>query len=369
MKPTPTLLLSALALLSTSGLAHPPIPTAQPPISDTASTVAPPRAPTPRLTRTQNRNPDSSTVHCAAQDRAGDLWFGTVGEGVYRYNGKDFTQFTIQNGLPSNIVWCALTDSDGQVWFGTNAGLCRWNGERMELVPLPPPPALTSAKTFNEPVPGAPPEVWSLFQDSRGTLWIGTNGGLFFSKRGTISHFLDDPAIANPSKLHLRMIAAMLEDREGNLWFASGMHPGFEGLCRFDGATLTQFIPGDQRWIRSLVEDHNGTLWMGTRSGGVWRYDGTALTPFTEKSLLGSPLLVDHDGNIWFGGEEDNRGINMSGVWRYDGKTFDNFQVESGIGGYGFWSITQDRSNTIWLGTRNNGLYRFDGKALISLSE
>jgi ligand-binding sensor domain-containing protein len=359
MHPTLLALSTSLAFSSFCAIAEPPQPT-------NASLS---RTSTPRLTRTLNRTPDSSTVHCAAQDRVGDLWFGTGGEGVYRYNANAFTQYTVQDGLPSNTVRCALADADGQLWFGTDAGLCRWNGERMELVPLPPPPVINAARTFNEPVPGAPPEVWSLLQDRRGTLWIGTNGGLFVSNRGIITPFLDDPAIANPSKLHLRMVNSMLEDREGNIWFASGMHPGFEGLCRFDGATLTQLIPGGQRWIRSLVQDSDGTLWMGTRSGGVWRYDGNEFTRFTDQRPLGSPLLVDHAGNIWFSGEEDNRGINMSGVWRYDGKTFENFKIESIIGGYGVWSITQDRSHTIWLGTRNTGLYRFDGRTLIGLSE
>jgi len=190
-----------------------------------------------------------------------------------------------------------------------------------------------------------------------------------FSKRGIITPFLDDPSIVNPSKLQLKMVDAMLEDREGNLWFASGMPPGLEGLIRFDGTSLTQFKPGGQGWIRTVVEDSNGTLWMGTRSAGVWRYDGNEFTPFSEKRGTGSPMLVDHAGNIWFGGEEDNSGLNLTGVWRYDGKTFENFAIGSGLGGYGIWSITQDRGKDIWLGTRNTGLYRFDGHTLISFSE
>jgi hypothetical protein len=370
MKPTPTLLFPALALLSITTVAQPPQSPPSTPSPNSSLSPNSIRPTTPKLTPTQNTNPQSSQVRCAAQDRAGNLWFGTSGEGTYRYDGKTFTQFTVRDGLPSNIVWSALCDKDEQLWFGTDAGLCRWNRDRIELVPLPPLSAASEKPaTSDKPAISKPPTVWSLLQDSRGNIWIATSEGIFVSQRGTISPFLDDPAIANPSKLHLKMVDAMLEDREGNIWFASGMPPGLEGLCRFDGATLTQFIPGGQRWIRTIVEDHNGTLWMGTRSGGIWRFDGTALTPFTEKSLLGSPLLVDHAGNIWFGGEEDASGINMSGVWRYDGKTFDNFQIERGIGGYGVWSITQDRSNTIWLGTRNTGLYRFDGKALISLSE
>lgn len=309
-------------------------------------------------------------MRCSAQDATGDLWFGTTGEGIYRYDGRGFIQYTTQDGLPSNIVWSALCDKDDQLWFGTDAGLCRWNGERMEVVPLPSLSA-TSDKpaTSNAPAPSKQPTVWTLVQDSRAVLWIATADGMYFSKGGIISPFLNDPVIANPGKLHLRMVDAILEDREGNIWFASGMPPGFEGLCRFDGTSLRQFKPGGQGWIRTIVEDAHGTLWIGTRSGGVWCYDGSDFTPFSEKGGTGSPMLVDHAGNIWFGGEEDDSGLSKSGVWRYDGKSFDNFEIGSGLGGYGFWSITQDRSNNIWLGTRNTGLYRFDGKSLISLSE
>ena len=46
-------------------------------------------------------------VRCGLQDRAGDLWFGTTGEGVFRYDGKGFTQYTVGDGLNSNTV-CRL---------------------------------------------------------------------------------------------------------------------------------------------------------------------------------------------------------------------------------------------------------------------
>ncbi|MGH7242871.1 MAG: ligand-binding sensor domain-containing protein [Phycisphaerales bacterium] len=364
MNKTPALisLAASLALISMRAISEPP---PQTPNSAPGPTRSPAHTQTQKLTRTQNSNPQSSEVRCAAQDRAGDLWFGTTGEGVHRYDGKGFIQYTVQDGLPSNIVWSALADTDGQLWFGTDAGLCRWNGERMELVPLPP----LKSEAPGTPVNPSRLAVWSLLQDSRGIIWIATGDGMFVSKRGAITPFLNDPVIANPSKLQLKMVDGMLEDRQGNIWFASGMPPGLEGLCRFDGASLTQFNPGGQRWIRTVVEDSNGTLWMGTRSGGVWRYDGNEFTPFSEKRGTGSPMLVDHAGNIWFGGEEDNSGLNLSGVWRYDGKTFENFKIGNGFGGYGCWSITQDRNGNIWMGTRNTGLYRFDGKGLIYLSE
>lgn len=318
------------------------------------------RVPTARLTRTLGSNPQSTEVRCSAQDATGDLWFGTTGEGIYRYDGKGFIQYTTQDGLPSNIVWSALADKQGRLWFGTDAGLCRWNGERMDALDIP---ARKGTTHTSQPI------VWTLHEDSRGTIWICTGEGLYFCKDTEIRALLEDPTIANPSNVQLKLIDAMIEDREGNLWFASGMSPGFEGLCRFDGAKIEQFNPGGERWIRTIVEDADGILWMGTRTRGVWRYDGHEFTAFSDKSGTGSPMLIDHAGNIWFDGEEDNNGFNKSGIWRYNGKTFDNFELGSGLGGYGVWCISEDRDHNIWVGTRNTGLYRFDGKSLISLSE
>ncbi|GAB2558355.1 two-component regulator propeller domain-containing protein [Spirosoma aerophilum] len=63
-------------------------------------------------------------------DKTGNLWFGTTGEGVYRYDGKLFTQFTKQDGLSSNTVWCLVEDRAGNIWVGTrNIGLYRYDGK------------------------------------------------------------------------------------------------------------------------------------------------------------------------------------------------------------------------------------------------
>src|SRR6516165_4647768 len=52
----------------------------------------------PKLRRTQGTD-RYALIGCALLDKAGNLWFGTTGEGVYRYDGKSFAQFTAKNGL------------------------------------------------------------------------------------------------------------------------------------------------------------------------------------------------------------------------------------------------------------------------------
>ena len=71
-----------------------------------------------KLTKTQGTT-EHQNVHCSLQDKDGNLWFGTTGEGVYRYDGKEFIQFTVQDGLSNNKIWSILEDKSGNLWIGT----------------------------------------------------------------------------------------------------------------------------------------------------------------------------------------------------------------------------------------------------------
>ncbi len=89
----------------------------------------------PKLTKTQGSN-KYQNVDCGLQDKQGNIWFGTTGEGVYRFDGKLFTQFTMKDGLSSNCVWSILEDKTGNIWFGTSNGICRSYGNKIVNVPI-----------------------------------------------------------------------------------------------------------------------------------------------------------------------------------------------------------------------------------------
>ena len=63
------------------------------------------------------------------------VWY--TGEGVYRYDGKLFTQFTTIDGLNSNSINCIFQDKSRILWFGTSDGLCRYNGGTIIPVTIP----------------------------------------------------------------------------------------------------------------------------------------------------------------------------------------------------------------------------------------
>lgn len=79
---------------------------------------------------------DGGNVHYRVQDKAGNLWFGTTGDGVYKYDGESFTQFTATDGLYSNTVWCILEDKDGKIWIGTDAGASYYDGRTFSKIQI-----------------------------------------------------------------------------------------------------------------------------------------------------------------------------------------------------------------------------------------
>lgn len=327
----------------------------------------------PKIRKTQGAN-EYQNVHCGLQAISGDLWFGTTGEGVYRFDGKLFTQYTVNDGLSSNTVWSVLEDTKGNIWFGTDVGICRYDGKAISYVPFMPAGSISLypvSVPHNEPP--AKNVVWSIMQDRAGTIWFGADDGLYCYNGHAFTRFLNNPGIVNDSNVTLRSIQCMLEDKKGNIWFGSGPM-AFEGICRYNGKSITNYKPQNARWIRNIIEDKNGDILFATRSNGVCRYDGsgfdyiTQLQGMVKGSMMG--CLQDRSGNIWFAsdyGTELNDSI--GGAWRFDGRSFTKFSTKDGLKNNAVFLILEDRENNIWLGTRNIGLYRFNGKTFDSFSE
>jgi len=90
----------------------------------------------PKLVKTQGSTVGDN-VWCALQAKSGNIWFGTTGEGVYCFDGKAFTQFTVKDRLSSNCVYSILEDKEGKIWVGTSNGICLYDGKHISAVAIP----------------------------------------------------------------------------------------------------------------------------------------------------------------------------------------------------------------------------------------
>jgi ligand-binding sensor domain-containing protein len=311
-------------------------------------------------------------VHCILQDKHGNLWFGTTGQGVFRYDGKSFTHFTTRGGLNGNAVSSMVEDRKGNIWFGTDAGLALYDGKTFAHIPLSftggshaYPPASPNGKV--------PPDnaVTSMLEDRSGKLWFGTDSGVYRYDGKVFTRFLTDPAVTNDHGLSLRLVQGMVEDKRGNIWFTTKL----EGVCRFDGRSIIHYEPDGELWFRGLLEDRKGNIWVGTRYKGVYRYDGKTFTHVAQGGSFDSytvlSIIQDRAGYIWFGTEagDEAKRETEGGLWRYDGKAFQNLSKPGDLVHPAVWSILQDRSGDLWIGTRNTGLCRYDGKTFTGFSE
>lgn len=327
----------------------------------------------PRLIKTQGTG-DYANVHCGLEDRSGNLWFGTTGEGLYRYDGNSFINFTEKNGLPSNEIWCMYEDNDSNLWFGTGDGVCCYNpSAAMEKdlffkfrITETSKVSLLSSDLVNDSLAGN--AVWSILQDKTGKFLFGTSNGVYRYDGKSITHFLSD-SISNVYGLQLKHIQSILEDRNGNIWFASWNQ---EGACRFDGKSLSSFKPNGDGMVHALLEDRMGNIWFGTRNNGACKFDGKTFTHFADSGSFQNTCIYsmteDQAGNIWFATE-------TSGAWCYNTSisstpgVFTNYTVKNGLCHNSVFSIVADRSAKIWFGTRKVSLCNYDGKDFIRFSE
>jgi hypothetical protein len=239
------------------------------------------------------------------EDRRGNLWFATTDSGVYSYNGKSFQHFTTREGLANNSVMCIYEDKAGIVWFGTGGGgVSRYDGK--------------SFRNFTTKDGLSNNDLTTIIEDKTGKLWIGTRGEAFVYDGKTFTTLIHEGKAFNN-------VWSIIEDKKCNIWFG-GNGGRANGLWRYDGSVFTKV---SQRGVYAVIEDKKGNIWTtGEVTPNVWalsRYDQKSLynkTPTVTEIISGPPaflgILEANDGSIWFG--------SAGWVHRYDGETITDFK-------------------------------------------
>lgn len=280
------------------------------------------------------------TINCLLEDQFGNLWFGTGGGGVTRYDGKSFAHFTEKEGLCSNVVTCVLEDKNGTIWFGTDGGgITKYDGKNFIKY--------TDKNGLNNN------KVLSILEDQKGNIWIGTHGGGVCKYDGKyFTHFTTKEGLAN------NFVKCLIEDEKGNIW----MGTSGAGLCIYDGKNFTHYNEKsglNNAIILSLFEDKSGSIWIGTDGGGVSKYNGKNFMHYTKSEGLVHNVIwsisEDQVGNLWFGSWG-------GGVSKYDGKNFTNFTEKEGLSNNVILNMLEDKTGNFWLGTNGGGVAKYNGK-------
>ncbi len=269
---------------------------------------------------------------------------------IARTNGQqyDFKRFSVEEGLPRSGVYCLLEDSRGFLWIGTEGGgLARFDGR--EFVSF----------TVGSGLPDN--TVRALFEDSDGNLWIGTDGhGVSRFDGRSFVNYSTENGLSND---YVRCIA---QGAEGDIWI--GTFGG--GINRLhsvaDSLVVTVYDkdgPLGSDDVRAVIRSADGKLWFGTDAGLI-ATDGTTWKTYRKKDGLAHDLVLtlfeDKDRHLWIG--------TQNGLSRMADSEFVTYHKEDGLAHDRVRAIAQDLHGNMWFGTQD-GVSRFDGKTFLSYTE
>lgn len=291
-------------------------------------------------------------VRTMYQDKKGNYWFGTNGNGIICYDGKTLEKISIEELRPFNVVREIVEDIAGCLWFGTDNGLIKYDGEKFT--------------TYSEKDGLQDGEIWGLTIDKTGHIWVGTTGGisLFDGKKFT-PFLLPDTKVESPKPmLSDKLVFKFLEDRNGTMWFATDGN----GIFKYKSGEFIHLTSKNgltDNNVADILEDKQGNIWIGTFNGGVSKYDGKIYTNFTNDGIIEGietyNFCEDRQGNIWFSAEG-------YGVYRYDGANFTQFTTDKGLTTNVVQSIYEDNKGQLWFGTWQ-GISIYDGQKFMNAKD
>jgi ligand-binding sensor domain-containing protein len=307
----------------------------------------------------------SNKISRIVRDSRGSLWFCTEG-GLSHFDGYTFTNYTTEQGLPSNWVDDFLETRSGTFLVATREGLCVFNPLG---VPLPQdnlPRQSTSPPMFavyrpNMDESAAPMKV--LYEDSEATIWCGTLQGLYrievMNNRVTF-RYVELGIQSNDFAYH--RIAGIVEEQAGVLLIATRK----ELFRRFsDGRieSVTSKVRLADTQLMSVIRENQRKLWIGT---GLGLYG--APQPASELDRKGSAaarlysvreglrcanvntLFQDHDGRLWIGTD--------CGLYEFL-KNEERFRLRLDLKNMRdarVWSLNEDAYGNLWIGTADGAM-------------
>jgi ligand-binding sensor domain-containing protein len=310
------------------------------------------------------------------------IWFGTDG-GLVRWdvNKKTYQKFTTIDGLGDNRIECLYRDSSGNLWLGGYYAVTKYDGKNFE--------AFSAEDIFGDRwedyhgkqigqelrfrFEGEDKEgsvrftagkgtskftgnKW-VYTDSKGEGWRDSKNRLWRSSWGSGIYMTDSKGTTFYTKENglpdNYPMGGFLEDSKGNIWIGSR----YGGVSRFDGEKWVSFNTTDglaANWIVSLHEDSQGNIWIGTNKG-CCQYDGKTWSTFKEISGFWCwDFVTDESGKLW--------AITDKGTCWWNGKSWDFLDYHPTDPLPSNWVITTviDKKENLWFGT-GSGVCVYDG--------
>ncbi|MGB5894776.1 MAG: sigma 54-interacting transcriptional regulator [Ignavibacteriaceae bacterium] len=323
---------------------------------------------------------DINTIY---QDHLGNIWIGTFNAGLNKYDpdNNKVTRFVNEpnniNSISHNNINAIIEDDNGAIWIGTDNGLNKLflNDSTKENYSI-----LRYNNNANNPNSLGNNAVHAIHQDRFGIIWVGTEGGLDklipdqqIQSNIVFKHYRHNAS--DPKSLSNNFIRTIYEDAQGVLWI--GTDAGLNMLYEDNEAikfVVYKHDPNDinsisHNQIYAICQDQTGLLWIGTNGGGINLFN-TETKQFTrymhdpqdKRSLSYNEirsLYRDRSGIMWigtYGGGIDKISGGKQKFLLYKSRP----NIKNSLSHPIIWSICEDDNGILWIGTHGGGLDRLD---------
>ncbi|MCU0416836.1 MAG: response regulator [Cytophagaceae bacterium] len=302
----------------------------------------------------------SSNVTSILKDSYGFMWFGTY-NGLSRYDGYSFVNYQYNpsdsTGIPESYIRCLYETHDKEIYVGFQyKGFAIFDRVTERFIHY-------SNKKDN-PKSLLHDHVLSIYQDSKGNIWIGTRLGLdlFDRATGTFTHFYPFKDAPKP------FVTSITEDDQGNLWLSGMGRKVCKMSYHISAVKMEYYIFSNDTSLDfdfnhgSIVAFQNKILYIGTESALYSLQTETFVTQRIElpgaQSTVIMDLMVDSDNRLWVA--TDGQGVFYKSP---EDIAFSVIQhqptIQTSIGSNAVYAIYESSPGTLWVGTYAAGVSKF----------
>jgi signal transduction histidine kinase/ligand-binding sensor domain-containing protein len=247
-------------------------------------------------------------------------WTGNAHTQLY-----PFKRYTVDDGLPQSVVYTVFQDSRGYIWTGTQGGLSRFDG--IEFTTF----------TVSDGLPSE--RVLFITEDGNGGLWIGTQNGVTRFDGKQLTGYSDS----------LGSVFSVFPDQTGMVFI--GTSEGLAFSHTGDPGTFT-FIDGIVTPVYTIFHRSYQSLLIGTADGLLsLNYDNPNALSVRPLHVTDPVMCIarDNDGKIWVGTDGGGLAViqNDSVKW---------YTADDGLGNNKIYSILVDTADVVWIGTYGRGV-------------
>ena len=257
----------------------------------------------------------------------------------------NFSNFNIEHGLAQSQVFALYEDSRGNLWVGTDGGgISIFDGINFKNI------------TKDDGLSSS--QIRAIYESSDGTIWIGTKDNYLCSYNGVkFTYYNKDQGLTSST------VQAIIEDKTGNLWFGTTGGLFIKRNGKFQKINLKR--DSSNVVVQTFLVDRYGKLWIGTLFDGVFINDNFKIKHITTRNGLCNDginsMTEDIRGNIWI--------ATKYGVDEYDGYRYYNWNTNNGLLNNTVNTVLSDKSGNIWFGYNGNGVSRYNGKEFSTFNE